>query len=259
MSVDRGNNSEPTTHFGFKQVNESEKEGLVATVFDSVASNYDLMNDLMSMGAHRLWKRFAIDQSQVRLGQKVLDVAGGTGDLARLFSARVGTEGSVAIADINGSMLQTGRDRLIDRGIDRGVIGHIDFIQANAERLPFADGSFDCVSIAFGLRNMTRKKKALESAFRVLKPGGRLLILEFSKPVIPGLDKIYDLYSFKVLPLMGRVVARDEDSYRYLAESIRKHPDQETLKSMMEQAGFARVHYFNLSGGIVALHKGYKL
>ncbi len=254
MSVDQGNNSEPTTHFGFKQVSESEKEGLVAAVFDSVAGNYDLMNDLMSMGAHRLWKRFAIDQSQVHLGQKVLDVAGGTGDLARLFSVRVGTEGSVTIADINGPMLQTGRDRLIDRG----VTGHIDFIQANAEQLPFSEGSFDCVSIAFGLRNMTRKEKALESAFRVLKPGGRLLILEFSKPVIPGLDKIYDLYSFKVLPLMGRVIARDEDSYRYLAESIRKHPDQETLKSMMEQTGFARAHYFNLSGGIVALHKGYK-
>ena len=247
------------THFGFKQVSESEKEGLVATVFDSVASKYDLMNDLMSMGAHRLWKRFTIDQSQVRLGQNVLDVAGGTGDLARLFSAKVGTEGSVTIADINGSMLETGRDNLIDRGIDRGAAGHINFIQANAEHLPFSESSFDCISVAFGLRNMTHKQKALESAFRVLKPGGRLLILEFSKPVIPGLGKIYDLYSFNILPLMGRIVAKDEDSYRYLAESIRKHPDQETLKSMMEQAGFERVHYFNLTGGVVALHKGYKL
>ena len=254
MSV-TGSNKEKTTHFGYRQVNDSDKAGLVADVFHSVAGKYDLMNDLMSMGTHRLWKRFAIDQSGVHAGQHVLDVAGGTGDLALLFSNKVGDDGSVIIADINASMLEAGRDRVIDRG----KAGVIDYIQADGESLPFADDSFDCVSIAFGLRNMTHKQNALESAFRVLKPGGRLLILEFSKPVIPGLDKIYDTYSFRILPWMGRVVANDEESYQYLAESIRKHPDQETLKSMMEQAGFTRAHYFNLSGGIVALHKGYKV
>ncbi|MDH5648610.1 MAG: bifunctional demethylmenaquinone methyltransferase/2-methoxy-6-polyprenyl-1,4-benzoquinol methylase UbiE [Gammaproteobacteria bacterium] len=254
-STSPNNNEHPTTHFGFKEVPESEKAGLVAGVFHSVAGKYDLMNDLMSMGVHRLWKRFALEQSDVRQGQSVLDVAGGTGDIAALMLERVMPGGTVMMTDINASMLETGRDRLIDRG----VAEQIPCIQADAEALPFKENSFDCVTIAFGLRNMTRKEKALESAFSVLKPGGRLLILEFSKPTIPGLDKIYDLYSFKILPVMGRMVANDEESYRYLAESIRKHPDQETLKAMMERAGFERVHYFNLSGGIVALHKGYKL
>jgi demethylmenaquinone methyltransferase / 2-methoxy-6-polyprenyl-1,4-benzoquinol methylase len=227
---------------------------LVADVFHSVAGKYDLMNDVMSFGIHRLWKRFAIGQSGVRAGQRVLDVAGGTGDLASQFATRVGAYGRVTVADINASMLDVGRARLADRGL----AGNIEFVQADAERLPFPDNHFDCITIAFGLRNITRKDAALASMLRVLKPGGRLLVLEFSHPVLPGLDKIYDAYSFKLLPLMGRLIANDEDSYRYLAESIRKHPDQETLKSMMEQAGFERVHYFNLSGGIVALHKGYK-
>ncbi len=244
-----------TTHFGFREVPETAKSGLVADVFHSVAGKYDLMNDVMSLGIHRLWKRFAVEHSGVRYGSRVLDVAGGSGDLTAQFARLVGTDGEVVIADINDSMLNVGRARLADRG----VAGNVEFVQADAECLPFPDNYFDCVSIAFGLRNVTRQQAALESMFRVLKPGGRLIILEFSKPTLPGLDKVYDVYSFKVLPLMGRVIANDEASYRYLAESIRKHPDQETLKSMMEQAGFERVHYFNLSGGIVALHRGYKL
>lgn len=243
-----------TTHFGFRDVPESEKARLVADVFHSVAGKYDLMNDLMSFGVHRVWKRFAVSQSGARRGQRILDVAGGTGDLAAQFAERVGRDGSVVIADINGSMLEVGRERLIDRG----VVGNVEFVQANAESLPFLDNHFDCVSIAFGLRNVTRKEAALAAMFRVLKPGGCLIVLEFSKPVLPLLGTIYDRYSFHVLPLLGRVVADDEASYRYLVESIRKHPDQETLKGMMEQAGFERAHYFNLSGGIVALHKGYK-
>lgn len=248
------NKNERSTHFGYRDVPESEKAGLVGQVFHSVAGKYDLMNDLMSMGAHRLWKKFAIDQSDVHRDSQVLDVAGGTGDMAALFSKRLGPKGRVVVSDINESMLSLGRDKLIDQGI----AGKTEFALADAEVLPFQDASFDCVCVAFGLRNMTHKQKALESMYRVLKPGGCLLILEFSKPTLPGLDKIYDAYSFKLLPLMGRLVADDEDSYRYLAESIRKHPDQETLKQMMDQAGFSRTHYFNLSGGIVALHKGHK-
>jgi demethylmenaquinone methyltransferase/2-methoxy-6-polyprenyl-1,4-benzoquinol methylase len=247
--------NERSTHFGYRDVPESEKAGLVGKVFHSVAGKYDLMNDLMSMGAHRLWKKFTIDQSDVHRDSQVLDVAGGTGDMASLFSKRLGPGGRVVVSDINESMLSRGRDKLIDQGI----AGKTEFALANAEVLPFADSSFDCVCVAFGLRNMTHKEKALESMYRVLKPGGCLLVLEFSKPTLPGLDKIYDAYSFKLLPLMGRLVADDEDSYRYLAESIRKHPDQETLKQMMDQAGFSRTHYFNLSGGIVALHKGTKI
>jgi demethylmenaquinone methyltransferase/2-methoxy-6-polyprenyl-1,4-benzoquinol methylase len=243
-----------TTHFGFRDVPEADKAKLVGEVFHSVAGKYDLMNDVMSLGIHRLWKRFTIGQSGVRSRQRVLDVAGGTGDLAAQFAGLVGSEGRVTMLDINASMLDVGRARLADRGL----AGNIDYVQADAERLPFPDNHFDCISIAFGLRNVTHKEAALASMWRVLKPGGRLLVLEFSHPVLPGLDKIYDVYSFKLLPLMGRLIADDEASYRYLAESIRKHPDQETLKTMMQQAGFERVHYFNLSGGIVALHKGYK-
>jgi len=244
-----------TTHFGYREVPEADKAGLVGQVFTSVAGKYDVMNDLMSFGVHRLWKRFAIETSGVRAGQHVLDLAGGTGDLAARFAPRVGARGSVTVADINAAMLAVGRERLADAGI----AGNVEFIQADAECLPFPDDRFDCISIAFGLRNVTRKERALASMFRVLKPGGRLLVLEFSHPVLPGLDRLYDAYSFSVLPLLGRAVAGDAESYRYLAESIRKHPDQDALQAMMEQAGFARVHYFNLSGGIVALHKGYKL
>ena len=243
-----------TTHFGFQDVPEADKARLVGDVFRSVAGKYDVMNDVMSFGIHRLWKRFAVGQSGVHAGQRVLDVAGGTGDLAALFAPLVGAHGRVTLTDINPAMLEVGRGRLADRGI----AGNVEFVQADAENLPFPDNHFDCVSIAFGLRNVTRKDMALASMLRVLKPGGRLLVLEFSHPVVPGLSTVYDAYSFKLLPLMGRLIADDADSYRYLAESIRQHPDQETLKGLMEQTGFERVHYFNLSGGIVALHKGYK-
>ena len=245
---------ERTTHFGFREVPESAKDSLVAGVFHSVANKYDLMNDLMSLGIHRLWKQFATEASGVRGGFRVLDVAGGTGDLAAKFAARVGQRGQVVLADINASMLGVGRARLADRGI----VGNVAFVQANAENLPFPENYFDRVSIAFGLRNVTHIDRALSSMFRVLKPGGMLLVLEFSRPVVPGLNNLYDAYSFNVLPWLGRVIAQDEGSYRYLAESIRKHPDQETLKTMMERAGFGRAQYYNLSGGIVALHKGYK-
>jgi demethylmenaquinone methyltransferase/2-methoxy-6-polyprenyl-1,4-benzoquinol methylase len=245
---------ERTTHFGYRDVPESAKAGLVADVFHSVAGKYDLMNDLMSLGVHRLWKRFTIETSGVRRGQVVLDVAGGTGDLAAQFARRVGAGGRVVIADINNSMLEVGRGRLADRGI----AGNVEFVQADAENLPFPSDSFDCISIAFGLRNVTHIDRALASMYRVLKPGGVLLVLEFSRPVLAPLAKAYDVYSFSVLPLLGRMIARDEASYRYLAESIRKHPDQETLKGLMQTAGFERVHYFNLTGGVVALHKGYK-
>jgi len=243
------------THFGYQDVDASAKAGMVGQVFDSVASKYDVMNDLMSFGVHRVWKRFTLDQSGVRPGHVVLDIAGGTGDLARKFSQRVGKDGLVVLADINASMLFTGRDKLMDLG----VVGNIDYAQANAEDLPFEDDSFDCITIAFGLRNVTDKDKALRSMNRVLKPGGRLLILEFSKPVLPLLSKAYDAYSFSALPMMGKLVANDADSYRYLAESIRMHPDQDTLKQMMDDAGFAKTKYHNLTGGIVAMHKGYKV
>jgi demethylmenaquinone methyltransferase/2-methoxy-6-polyprenyl-1,4-benzoquinol methylase len=244
-----------TTHFGYEQVRREQKAGKVAGVFHSVADNYDLMNDLMSLGIHRLWKRFTIEKSGVRAGQRVLDIAGGTGDLAAKFSALVGDSGEVVLADINESMLKVGRERLIDRG----VLGNVDYVQANAECLPFPNNYFDCITIAFGLRNVTDKDAALRSMQRILKPGGRLLVLEFSKPVLPGLAPIYDAYSFKLLPLMGKLVAKDEASYRYLAESIRMHPGQKELKGMMEAAGLERCEYFNLSGGIVALHRGFKL
>ncbi len=243
-----------TTHFGFREVPESAKAGLVGQVFSSVASRYDVMNDVMSLGIHRLWKRFTIGQAGVRAGQKVLDLAGGTGDLAAQFATQVGSTGSVTVADINAAMLDVGRARFADCGL----AGNVEFVQANAECLPFPDNHFDCITIAFGLRNVTHIDAALASMFRVLKPGGRLLVLEFSKPVLPGLNAVYDAYSFHLLPKLGKLIANDEDSYRYLVESIRKHPDQETLKGMMEKAGFERAHYFNLSGGIVALHKGYK-
>ena len=245
---------ERKTHFGFREVPESEKDGLVAGVFHSVANKYDLMNDLMSLGVHRWWKQYAVEASGVRARMRVLDVAGGTGDVAAKFALRVGWRGQVVLADINNSMLEIGRRRLADEGYS----GNIAFVQANAENLPFPEDYFDRVSIAFGLRNVTHIDRALASMFRVLKPGGALLVLEFSRPVAPGLNRLYDAYSFNVLPWLGRVVAQDEGSYRYLAESIRKHPDQETLKAMMERAGFERVQYFNLSGGIVALHKAYK-
>ncbi len=243
-----------TTHFGYQQVPTGQKAAKVAEVFHSVAAKYDLMNDLMSLGIHRLWKRYTIEMSGVRRGQRVLDIAGGTGDLTAKFSKLVGAEGEVVLADINDSMLKVGRSRLADRGI----IGNVTYAQANAECLPFPDNHFDTITIAFGLRNVTDKDKALASMFRVLKPGGRLLVLEFSKPVAPGLGPIYDQYSFKLLPLMGKLVTNDSESYQYLAESIRMHPDQETLKGMMENVGFEQVDYHNLTGGIVALHRGFK-
>jgi len=246
---------EDTTHFGYQKVKREEKAGKVAGVFHSVADKYDVMNDLMSLGIHRLWKRYTIEMSGVRAGQRVLDIAGGTGDLAAKFAALVGDAGEVVLADINDSMLKVGRERLIDRG----VLDNVEYVQANAEALPFPSNHFDCITIAFGLRNVTDKSAALRSMFRVLKPGGRLLVLEFSKPVLPGLAPVYDAYSFKLLPLMGKLVANDAESYRYLAESIRMHPGQEELLTMMQAAGFERCAYFNLSGGIVALHRGYKL
>jgi demethylmenaquinone methyltransferase/2-methoxy-6-polyprenyl-1,4-benzoquinol methylase len=243
-----------TTHFGYREVDKSDKAGMVADVFHSVASRYDLMNDLMSGGIHRIWKRFTIELSGVRKGHAVLDIAGGTGDLAARFSEIVGDTGRVVLADINDSMLQVGRDKLLDKGLQ----GNLEFVQADAQYLPFPDESFDCITIAFGLRNVTDKDLALRSMLRVLKPGGRLLVLEFSKPDSELLSKAYDAYSFRVLPLMGRLVANDSDSYQYLAESIRMHPDQDTLRDMMEDAGFTRCEYHNMTGGIVALHKGVK-
>jgi demethylmenaquinone methyltransferase / 2-methoxy-6-polyprenyl-1,4-benzoquinol methylase len=243
-----------TTHFGFEEVAWEDKAQRVRGVFDSVAPRYDLMNDLMSGGLHRVWKQFTLSQTHLRPGQRALDVAGGTGDLARGLAAQVGEQGLVVLSDINGAMLAHGRDRLLDVGLTRGIA----YAQANAERLPFADSSFDCVTIAFGLRNVTDKAAALASMRRVLRPGGQLMVLEFSQPVAPGLKPLYDAYSFRVLPFLGRVIARDEDSYRYLAESIRKHPDQETLLGMMREAGLEDCRYHNLSGGIVALHRGYR-
>ena len=242
------------THFGFQKVKKAEKQARVADVFSSVAKKYDIMNDLMSFGIHRLWKRYAISLSGVRAGQEVLDIAGGTGDLAKVFSREVGRSGHVVLSDINEAMLEVGRERLINAGCN-----NVDFVLANAETLaPFADNSFDLVTISFGLRNVTDKDAALRSMYRVLKPGGRMLILEFSKPIFEPLSKAYDLYSFTALPLMGKVVANDSESYRYLAESIRMHPDQQTLKQMMQNAGFENCDYHNLTGGIVAVHRGFK-
>ncbi len=244
-----------TTHFGYQKVPVDDKAGRVREVFDSVASRYDLMNDLMSLGIHRLWKRQTVALAGVRRGQRVLDLASGTGDLAERFAGIVGAEGTVVMSDINAAMLTQGRDRLLDLG----RVGNLRYALANAERLPFASETFDCVTIGFGLRNVTRKEWALAEMFRVLRPGGRSLILEFSHPNSRALSRVYDLYSFSVLPGLGRLIAGDAGSYRYLAESIRMHPDQETLKAMMEAAGFERCSYFNLSGGIVAIHRGYKL
>ncbi|MFT5032216.1 MAG: demethylmenaquinone methyltransferase/2-methoxy-6-polyprenyl-1,4-benzoquinol methylase [Bacteroidia bacterium] len=242
------------THFGFSSVDRSQKAGMVAGVFHSVAARYDLMNDLMSAGIHRVWKRFTIELSGVRRGQQVLDIAGGTGDLAAKFSALVGPEGKVVLADINSSMLDVGREKLTDKGI----VANIEYVQANAECLPFPDNYFDCITIAFGLRNVTDKDAALRSMLRVLKPGGRCLVLEFSKPKSELLGKIYDQYSFSVLPKMGQLFAGDAESYRYLAESIRMHPDQETLLDMMKTAGFSNATYYNMTGGVVAVHRGIK-
>ncbi len=241
-----------TTHVGFETVNEADKAKKVAGVFTSVASKYDVMNDLMSAGLHRIWKRYAVSVSGVRDGQKVLDVAGGSADLSRLFLKAVGSTGQVVLTDINNAMLRVGRDRLLDEGIATPTT------QCDAEHLPFPDNYFDCVSIAFGLRNVTHKEAALREMHRVIKPGGRVIVLEFSKVAKP-LEKIYDLYSFKLLPRMGQMIAGDADSYRYLAESIRMHPGQEELKQMMSDAGLERVEYFNLTGGVVAVHRGYKL
>ena len=241
----------PQTHFGFTQVAEDEKAQHVAEVFSSVAQKYDVMNDLMSMGLHRLWKKFAIQISGVKKGERVLDVAGGTADLSRAFARRVGASGQVWLTDINNAMLTVGRDRLLDEGVILPVA------QCDAEKLPFPDDYFDCVTVAFGLRNMTHKDQALAEMKRVLRPGGRLLVLEFSKVWEP-LSAAYDMYSFKLLPWLGEKVANDADSYRYLAESIRMHPDQDTLKNMMERVGLERVEYFNLTAGVVALHRGYK-
>ncbi len=245
-----------TTHFGFNTVAEAEKQAKVGEVFHSVAHKYDVMNDVMSAGLHRIWKRFTVDVSGVGHGDRVLDIAGGSGDLSKLFAHKVGTElahlpGQVILTDINASMLNVGRDRMIDAGLS------IPAMQCNAEYLPFADAQFDCVVVAFGLRNMTHKTTALSEMYRVLKPGGRLLVLEFSKVWQP-LEKLYDFYSFKLLPKFGKWIANDEPSYRYLAESIRMHPDQETLKDMMHTAGFSTVEYYNLTAGVVALHKGVK-
>ncbi len=243
-----------TVDFGYERVARDAKATRVRAVFDSVASNSDVMNDLMSFGVHRLWKRFLLSQTGLRPGQAALDVAGGTGDLSIGMARQVGPTGRVVLSDINEAMLSHGRDRLLDAG----VAGNVEFVLANAECLPFADASFDCVTIGFGLRNVTDKPAALRSMARVLKPGGQLMILEFSKPVAPGLGPIYDTYSFSVLPALGRLVAKDADSYRYLAESIRMFPDQETLKSMMVDAGLEGCRYHNLTGGIVALHRGWR-
>ena len=245
--------SDKTTHFGFKQVPVEEKAGRVREVFDSVAGSYDIMNDVMSFGIHRIWKRIVVDMAGIRPGQQVLDLAGGTGDLTRLMAARTGKQGGIVLSDINAAMIRNGRARLLDHG----VAGNVDFVQANAEQLPFADNRFDIITIAFGLRNVTDKQAALGAMYRCLKPGGRLLILEFSRPV-RMLKPAYDFYSFKILPRLGGWIARDADSYRYLAESIRMHPDQQTLQGMMETAGFEGCDYHNLSGGIVAIHRGYK-
>lgn len=247
-------NQEKSTHFGFKSVAWDEKEKKVAEVFHSVAKNYDVMNDLMSLGIHHLWKRYAVELSQVRPGQTVLDLAGGSGDLTRLLSKKAGVSGQVILADINSAMLNVGRDRLLDEGL----FNNINFVQGNAQCLPFADNSFHCITMGFGLRNVTDKEEALRSMYRVCKPGGKLMVLEFSTPTLPGLKPVYDWYSFNILPKVGKLFAQDEASYQYLAESIRMHPNQEDLKKMIEKAGFEDCQFHNLSGGIVALHIAYK-
>ena len=239
-----------TTHFGFRDIPAKEKARRVRNVFDSVAENYDLMNDMMSFGVHRLWKRFTLNMADLKPGQQVLDLAAGSGDLARLMAPVVG---HVVLSDINAAMLARGRVKLLDNG----VFGNVTFAQANAEQLPFPDNSFDLVTMAFGLRNVTDKQRALDSIYRTLKPGGRLLVLEFSRPA-SALKPAYDFYSFNILPKLGRLIAKDESSYRYLAESIRMHPDQKTLQGMLEQAGLEHCDYHNLTGGIVAVHRGYK-
>jgi demethylmenaquinone methyltransferase/2-methoxy-6-polyprenyl-1,4-benzoquinol methylase len=244
-----------TTHFGFRDVPVAEKKKLVGQVFSSVAQQYDLMNDLMSLGIHRLWKRYFVGTSGVKRGDRVLDLAGGTGDIAALLHERVGDTGSVVLGDINAAMLGVGRDRLTDRGLVRGL----EYVQLNAEALPFPDASFDLVTIAFGLRNVTEKANALKEMHRVLKVGGRALVLEFSQVKPEWFRPVYDFHSFKVLPRLGKLFANDADSYQYLAESIRKHPPQDELKAMMAAAGFERTDYRNLSAGIVAIHSGYKL
>jgi demethylmenaquinone methyltransferase/2-methoxy-6-polyprenyl-1,4-benzoquinol methylase len=244
-----------TTDFGYQQVPVAEKAKRVREVFESVAGNYDLMNDLMSGGVHRLWKRFTLSLTGLRPGQRALDVAGGTGDLAAGMAKQVGAMGLVVLTDINGAMLSEGRDALTDKG----MVGNVRYAIANAERLPFPDSSFDCITIGFGLRNVTDKTAALRSMARCLKPGGQLLVLEFSRPIVPGLKPIYDAYSFSILPWLGKVVAKDEASYRYLAESIRRFPDQATLRNMMGEAGLENCAYHNLTGGIVAVHRGWRI
>lgn len=252
--VDKDSSTAPnTTHFGYKQVAVEEKVRLVAEVFSSVAGSYDIMNDLMSFGVHRLWKRHFVTTAAVRPGSSVLDLAGGTGDIARLLLPRVGLAGKVVLSDINPEMLAVGRARMEDQGLVKGL----EYVLANAEKLPFEDNSFDAVTIAFGLRNVTDKDAALKEMYRVLKPGGQVNILEFSRVNSKTLEKLYEIYSFSLLPKIGAIVAKDEDSYRYLAESIRKHPDQETLAGMLRDAGFANVSYENMTNGVVAIHRGY--
>lgn len=246
--------SDSNTHFGFRQVPEKDKTGLVREVFDSVVDKYDLMNDLMSLGAHRVWKSFVVQISGVHSGSRVLDVAAGSGDLAAQFARKVGQTGSVTLTDINASMLRKGRSRMVDEGL----VGNVQYVQADAEALPFANRSFDCICIGFGLRNVTRQQRALASMFACLRPGGRLLVLEFSKPTSNVIGWLYDNYSFEVLPKLGRLVANDEASYQYLVESIRKQPDQRELQEMMQRVGFERVGFNNLAAGIVAVHTGYK-
>lgn len=246
--------SEPTAHFGYRKVPAKDKAGLVRDVFDSVVDKYDLMNDLMSLGAHRLWKNFAVEISGVHPGGRVLDVAAGSGDLAALFARRVGAAGTVVLTDINNAMLQRGRSRMVDKG----MVGNVQYVQSDAEVLPFANNYFDCICIGFGLRNVTRQRQALVSMFHCLRPGGKLLVLEFSKPTSKLVKAAYDTYSFRVLPKLGRLVTKDERSYQYLVESIRKQPVQSELKKMMQEAGFERARFNNLTGGIVAVHSGCK-